>query len=306
VDILSDVLNTLRLRSAVYCRVELRGPWSLAFAQVACASFHVIEQGGCWLQQGDEDKPLWLERGDLVLLSQGCAHQIASDLQIEPVVTIRLGEGASGECRCDAYGLGGEPTTLICGTFDLAERNTHPLLSLMPPLLLIRSSSGGGLEWLDPTLRFFAAEALRQGPGSQTMLRRLADMLFIQVVRAWIEDPTQAAAGWIGALRDKQIGQAIGLIHNRPNNSWKVADLASAVSMSRSAFSSRFSELVGESPIQYLTRWRMQTAARLLSEERLPLMEVASQVGYDSEAAFSKAFKRIIGVSPSAYRRSAR
>jgi hypothetical protein len=174
VDVLSEVLNSLHLRSGVYCRVELRGAWSLHFARTRYASFHVIEQGECWLAvQGHE--PLALQSGDLIVLSQGAEHTLASDLCIPSMVTIYLGKDVDTAYRCEAYGADGPATALICGTFDLDEQQYQPLLSLMPPLLLVRSSQNRSNKWLEPTLRFFAAEATSAQPGMQTMLRRLAD-----------------------------------------------------------------------------------------------------------------------------------
>jgi AraC-like DNA-binding protein len=261
----------------------------------------VIEQGACWLRvQGDE--LIALQSGDLVVLSQGAAHDIASDATLPAMVTIHLGEGYENESRCAAYGEGPDTMALICGTFDLDEQ--HPLLSLMPAVLLVRATEQRSTHWLDPTLRFFAAEAKGVEPGTQTMLRRLADMLFIQVVRFWLRETTHAERGWLAALRDPQLAQALGLLHKNVQHDWKVSELAEAVGMSRSAFSARFSELVGEAPMAYLTRWRMQRAARLLLEKRLQLTEVAARVGYESDAAFSKAFKRALGVSPGVYRRN--
>jgi AraC-like DNA-binding protein/mannose-6-phosphate isomerase-like protein (cupin superfamily) len=296
------VLQSLQIRSAVYCRVELHGHWALHFAATHCASFHVIEHGSAWIcVEGHE--PLALKSGDFVVITQGAAHDITTDRCLPSLATIYLGDDQNHEYRCEAYGEGDNPTALTCGTFDLDRHDHQKLFGLMPPVLLVRSIED---EWLAPTLRMFAAEARNPQPGSQTMLRRLADMVLIQVVRYWLATATHPAHGWVGALRDPQIAQAIGLIHQEGAQHWTVQELAQMVGMSRSAFSARFSELVGEAPMSYLVGWRMQTAERLLTTERLQLIDVAERVGYTSEAAFSKAFKRERGMSPSSYRRLAR
>jgi len=160
------------------------------------------------------------------------------------------------------------------------------------------------LEWLQSTLRFLTSEARELRAGGETVITRLADILVIQAIRSWIATDAQAQTGWLRALRDKQIGRAIALIHRDPARDWTLPSLASAVGMSRSAFAARFTELVGEPAMQYLLRWKMHAALRWLRESDTPLSQLASRLGYESEAAFSRAFKRLMGVSPGAARRA--
>jgi AraC-like DNA-binding protein len=202
------------------------------------------------------------------------------------------------------HGGGGAQTLMTCGSFQFENGDHNPLLSLLPPLLHIPGGRARLTEWLEPTLRMLAHEARHPRHGSETLISRLIDIIFVQAVRAWVEDQPHDQGGWLGALRDQQIGAALGLIHREPHRDWSVAELAREVAMSRSIFAARFNSLVGAPPLTYLTRWRLRQAARMLAEERLSVGETALRVGYESEAAFSKAFKREFGQPPMAYRRN--
>jgi AraC-like DNA-binding protein len=202
------------------------------------------------------------------------------------------------------HGGGGALTTLVCGTVQFDHPAARQLIALLPRVITVAPAGTPQDEWLQSTLRLIAAEARELRPGGETVITRLADILVIQAIRSWIERDPVGQTGWLGALRDRQIGQALALIHRDPARAWTVAQLADAVAMSRSAFAARFSQLVGETPIQYLTRWRMQIALDLLQDDEATVGEAALRLGYQSEAAFSRAFKRAIGVSPGAVRRS--
>jgi AraC-like DNA-binding protein len=191
----------------------------------------------------------------------------------------------------------------LCGAFDFEHRGGHPLFDLLPRVLHIPHAAGHSF---DAILSLMAIEAESARPGKETVLRRLADILFIEVLRHWVDRQGAETRGWLGALRDPHIGQSLALIHGQPERAWAVKTLASEAALSRSAFAARFSALVGEPPLQYLTRWRMRMAARLLRTQSLGIAEVAQRVGYASEVAFSKAFKRELGVAPGAYRRQSR
>lgn len=302
-DVLTDVLDTLRFRSTLYCRVELGAPWSLQFAPTPVASFHVIERGAGWLIVDGEARPFPVYGGDLLVLTNGAGHRLADEPDRPPVVTIELGKDApeSPELRC--YTGDGGTTVLLCGLFDLEQRRGYPLLSVLPPLMHIKGSDGQTAPWLDSTLRFLASEVSAPRLGRDTLVRRLTDMLFIQVVRAWVESEAGHERGWLAALHDPQIGAALQLIHRFPERAWTVADLAATVHMSRSAFAAQFTALVGESPLRYLRRWRMQRAIDLLRHSNTPIAAVAGAVGYASEVAFSQAFKREAGLAPHMFRR---
>lgn len=193
--------------------------------------------------------------------------------------------------------------TLVCGVVRFDHPAAHHLISVLPRMIRVEAAGSPHLDWLQSTLRFMAAEAQELKPGGETVITRLADILVIQAIRSWIERDPAAQSGWLGALRDQQIGRAITLIHREPARTWSVACLAHEVAMSRSAFAARFTELVGEPPMQYVTRWRMLVAQTWLKEESATIGELAIRLGYRSEAAFSRAFKRFTGVSPGAARR---
>jgi len=216
---------------------------------------------------------------------------------------------ASGAGKCQSsitVGSGGAQATLVTGSFHFEDRRNNPLLSVLPNLIVLPGEMSRNVHWLEPTLKFIACEAASGRPGAQTVVSRLADVLFIQIVRGYLATLPPGASGWLGALGDAQIGAALGLIHQSPELDWTVQSLAARVAMSRSAFASRFARLVGEPPLAYVTRWRMQKAAGLLRQSSATLADIAERVGYDSEAAFSKAFKRTVGSAPGAYRRAAK
>jgi AraC-like DNA-binding protein len=305
-DVLTDVLETLRARGACYARLAARAPFGVSLAGGSLAAFHLVLEGSCSLAV--EGQPgIELHGGDLVAIPHGLSHSI-TDVPGSATERLRdlLGkERKPGPATLEIGGRG-KGTTLICGKIEFERTEGHPLLGALPPVIHLRGGSSALVEWLDPTLRFIASEAGSKRPGAQTVVSRLADVLFIQIVRGHLATVDPETSGWLGALGDPQIGAALGLIHESPGNAWTVQSLASSAGMSRSAFASRFARLVGEPPLHYLTRWRMQKAQSLLREGRTSLSDVAARVGYDSEAAFSKAFKRAVGAAPGAYRRRAR
>jgi AraC-like DNA-binding protein len=301
-DVLTEVLNSLQLRSSVYCRAEIEGDYCLHFHPLPCAAFHVVGGADSWLLRYGR-APIALADGDLVVLPGGAEHRIASDPDQTPVADIRIGSDVPATCEVKCYLTGGDRRLLICGTFDLQQRDRHPLIALLPDLIHIRREAGPSAEWLNATLSLLAVEAGSDRPGSETLVRRLADVLFVQVIRTWIDDGDNPARGWLRALRDPQIGASLQAIHRAPDRDWSVETLAREVAMSRSAFAARFTQLVGEPPVNYLRGWRLHWAAGRLEDSDLPLAAIADQCGYGSEAAFSKAFRRQFGVNPGAYRR---
>jgi AraC-like DNA-binding protein len=306
VDVLTDVLETLRARGACYARLEAKSPFGVALPSSSNAAFHLVLEGTCVLRmEGQPD--IELAGGDLVAIPHGLPHALVDHPSTAPQ---RLSE-LLGQCRRPGpasleIGGRGALTTLVCGKIEFEEPAGHPLLAALPTVIHLRGGSSSLVEWLAPTLGFIASEAGSTRPGAQTVVSRLADVLFIQIVRGHLASAPPETSGWLGALSDPQIGAALGLIHENPASGWTVQSLAESAGMSRSAFATRFNRLVGEPPLHYLTRWRMQKAQRLLRDGRSSLGDVAASVGYDSEAAFSKAFKRAVGAAPGAYRRRAR
>lgn len=302
-DALTDVLHELRLADSYYCRSELTAPWGLAIPARESASFHFVAEGACWLLAGPE--PLRLEAGDLVLLPHGRGHRLADDPASRPVGIHELPhERLAQDAAVLRHGGGGEPALLLCGgvRFEVAD---HPLVGLLPDVLHVRADGGRGERQLAATVAAMALEAAHPRPGSATVITRLADVLVVHAIRSWLETSPEARTGWLGALRDDEIGRALALIHHHPDRRWTVGSLAAAVHMSRAAFAQRFTELVGTSPMAYLTSRRMQLAASWIRAGELAPGEVAPRLGYGSVAAFSRAFKRHVGTPPGALRRRA-
>jgi len=289
------------LSGSSYCRTELSSPWGLEIPARDTASFHVIVSGCAWLRAGGE--PILLEEGDLVLLPHGRGHFLG-DMPHSPTVRIdairhrKIGQGAS----VLRHGGKGKRAMIICGGVKFEEPVYHPLLDSIPEALLIRGQAGRSEKWVQNTIEMMALEAKTPRPGTPTVITHLTDILVIQAVRAWLEQ-SRDDTGWVSAVRDPHIGRAIALIHRQPERRWSVGALASEAHLSRSVFAERFAKLAGMSPMQYVTRWRIRLANVWIREDRMALSEIAGRIGYGSEAAFSRAYKRETGVPPGTARR---
>ncbi|MGH8807600.1 MAG: AraC family transcriptional regulator [Noviherbaspirillum sp.] len=304
VDPLGEALHFLRMSGVFYCRSEFTAPWGLALpAMKDCLMFHVVTSGRCWLEVAGAE-PRLLQAGDFALVPHGEGHLLASEPGAPADRLFDLPrEEVSDRFEVLRHGRGGAATSLVCGAVRFDHPAARHLVTLLPRMIAIESSSSPHMDWMHSTLRFMATEAREQRPGGEAVITRLADILVIQAIRAWMAQDPAAQTGWLGALQDKQIGRAIALIHRAPAHAWTLASLAREVAMSRSAFAARFTELVGMPAMHYVARWRMHVALTWLKEQDIALGELASRVGYQSEAAFSRAFKRFIGVSPGTVRR---
>lgn len=304
VDPVGEALHPLRMTGIFYCRTEVAAPWALRMpAFPDCLSFHVVTTGGCWLDvDGDGVEPRYLRAGDLALVPHGRGHLLFSQPGAGPAARVDQlpQQMVSEHYSILRYGGNGAPSTLLCGVVSFHDPAAQQLVTLLPPVIHVDGAGGPGDAWLSSILQLMAAELAQLRPGGEAVTTRLADILVIQAVRHWMEQDPAARTGWLGALRDPQIGRAIAAVHRRPGHPWTVTTLAREATMSRSAFAARFTELVGEPVMQYVTRWRMHVALARLKQGRTTVRELAAQFGYTSEAAFSRAFKRIIGVSPGA------
>ena len=306
-DPLGEALHFLRMTGSFYCRSELTAPWGMHLPPMpGCLWFHIVMSGRGWLEVDGAPSRL-LHPGELALVPHGAGHRLLSESGVPTPGIMDLDrEQVSDRYEILRHGQGGEPTGMICGAVTFDHPAAHNLVRLLPRLMYVEAMGPLQSEWMQSTLRLMAAEARVLRPGGETVITRLADILIIQAIRSWIETDPAAQMGWLGALRDPHIGRAIALIHRDPARDWTVAALADAVAMSRSAFAARFTDLVDEPAMRYVTRWRMQLAMSWLGEETATVGEVADRLGYASEAAFSRAFKRSTGVSPGAIRREAR
>jgi len=265
--------------------------------------FHIVTAGRCWLQVGDKE-PHLLQQGTLALLPQGKGHKILSELSAssDDLFNIPV-EKISERYELMRHGGGGEFTELTCGVMSFDHLAGQRLIDQLPELLVIDSFDGDSSGWLQSSLQFITQEARVLKPGGETIITHLADILVIQAIRTWVDRAPEVSTGWLAALRDKRIGQALAAIHREPEQEWTIESLARVVGMSRSGFSAKFTELVGDSAKSYLTKWRMQIARQRLAASTTPVAIIAEQLGYNSEAAFCRAFKRNIGVTPGSIRR---
>ncbi len=304
IDPLGETLHLLRLTGTLYCRSELSAPWGIELPPFeGCMMFHIVTAGSCILEVAGRE-PCELRQGSLALLPHGIGHTIRSSRSADaaPLFDIPV-EQISERYEIMRHGGGGEPTHLTCGVVRFDHVAADHLISLLPNVIQVDAWTEDDGSWLQSTLRFISREASELRPGGETVITRLADILVIQIIRSWIDSEEHAEGGWLAALSDKQVGRALTLMHRDPAQQWTVASLAESVSMSRSAFAARFTELVGESAMRYLTHWRMRLARTQLRENNESLSVLAERVGYTSEAAFCRAYKRIFNEPPGKVRR---
>ncbi len=303
-DSLSSILDSVRLASTAISCAHFTAPWSVRTEGAPAGIFHAILEGAAWIDAGGANPPIRLERGDVVVLPAGGPHTLCDDLTTPPVPIRELAakrlQNGVGVLR---HGGPGEATRIFCGTFHLEHDAERSLLSLLPALMHVSAGRAPGGEPTAATLQLLDHETSRDAPGSKTLVLRLCDVLFVQVLREHIAVSPAGARGWLAALRDEHVGKALALIHQNPAERWDARLLAARAGTSRSRLFARFTELVGEPPARYVARWRIFTAADLLGHRRTSIADVAEQVGYSSEDAFVKAFKRHLGHSPSEYRR---
>lgn len=301
-DPLGEALHVLRMNGVFYVRSELRAPWALLMPHWEDTLWcHVVVTGRAVLDTGDE--LLDLRPGDLLLAPHGGRHVMASEPGLDAVdVTALEHDYENDRYAVLHYGGEGPRTTLVCCAVRFGHPAAHVLIDLLPPVIHVDAAESPQAEWTQALVRLMAAEARAVQPGGEAVVTRLADVLVIQAIRSWIASDPSARTGWLGALQDPQIGQALALVHRDPGRPWTIATLAREVAMSRSAFAARFAALLGEPVMAYLTRWRMQIAAAALADGQTTISELANRLGYRSEAAFARAFKRVIGAPPGAMR----
>ncbi|MFK7801299.1 MAG: AraC family transcriptional regulator [Anaerolineae bacterium] len=306
-DPLGEALHFLRMDGVFYTRSEFSAPWGLALPSFpGCVIFHVVTSGRALLCTDGEEQQL-LQPGDFALVPHGEGHTLLSKPDAPAGKLFDLPrQQISDRYEILRHGGGGEATTMICGAVRFDHPAAYQLVKFLPSLIRIDGWRSPQMEWFQSTLRLMATEAAELRPGGETIITRLADILVIQAIRSWMAEDPLAQTGWLGALQDPHIGRAILHIQRDPARPWTVQSLAEEVALSRSVFAARFKTLVGESPMQYLARWRMNVAVTLLKEEDLSLGELANRMGYQSEAAFSRAFKRFIGMSPGAARKKSK
>jgi AraC-like DNA-binding protein len=322
-DALSEVLSAVRLSGSVFFDVTAKSPWvaeAPPAAQIAsevmpgaqhAIEYHVVTRGSCWISLvGDaESEPVRLEQGDIAVIPHGDPHAVSSEpgMRAKPDLEMhrRPKDDNALPFMLRTGGEGPSDTHLICGFFSCDVRPFNPLLDSLPRLMRVGPHvSHGSNGLLDQFIRFATAEMGNKRAGSQSILNRLSELMFVEVVRLHMGQLANNNTGWLAGLRDSTVGRALTLLHGRPTHAWTLEELASESGASRSVLADRFTHLVGYPPIQYLAQWRMQMAARRLTDPGVSIASVAYEVGYESEAAFSRAFKKLVGRSPGQWRKS--
>ena len=303
-DLLSEILQTVRLRGNLYFRTDLGAPWGIDVpGESQVARFHVVIRGGCWLLVAGDSEPIYLAEGDLAIVPHGAGHQMSDprDTPCRPLMEVLTEQPVTSDGVL-RHGGEAERTVLVCGYFSFDEDVPHPLLASLPRKLHLKGSDNRNFLWLDTVMRFISSEAGAGLPGSRAIAERLSEILFIQVIRLYAASAPQEIS-FLAALNDQQIARALKGLHGRLAHKWTLEEMARIAGSSRSAFVGRFTTLLGIPPAQYLTRVRMLRARLALESGKASLAEIAEDSGYNSEAAFSTAFKRHFGRSPGAYRR---
>ena len=319
-DALSEVLAAVHLSGSVFFNVTAKSPWvaeappaARIAPQVApgaqhAIEYHVVTAGSCWISLvGDNaTEPVKLNEGDIVVVPHGDPHVVSSapGMRAEPNLEVygKPGEHVAVPFQLQTGGDGPSETRLICGFFSCDVRPFNPLLESLPRFMRFGRDSLASHSLLDEFIRFATAEMGNKRAGSQSVLNRLSELMFVEIIRLYMDQLEGSNTGWLAGLRDPLVGRALTLLHARPSHAWTLEQLASEAAASRSVLADRFNDLVGYPPIQYLTRWRMQIAARRLMDPGTRVAAVAHEVGYESEAAFSRAFKKFVGQSPGQWR----
>ena len=318
-DALSAVLKSVRLEGAVYLNAEFTAPWCIRGecglpavrrhldGAEHVAFFHFLTEGACKVRLAEGGEVLEAVAGDLILFPQEGKHLMGTDLHLAPMEADALAAGDNPEdpeVFRMRYGGGGAVTRFVCGYLACSRSLLRPLLDALPRMLRIRVGAGAASALLRELLQAGVRESAAFRPGAGSMLAKLAEFLFVEAMRRYLEELPPEGHGWLAGVRDTHVGRALALLHADPAREWSVEQLAREVALSRSALSERFSALVGESPMHYLTRWRLALAAQALRSGGEAIARVAERSGYESEAAFTRAFKREFGVPPAAWRRA--
>ncbi|MEM8647589.1 MAG: AraC family transcriptional regulator [Pseudomonadota bacterium] len=306
-DLLSDILAKLKLVGTLYFRTEFSSPWGVevpAFSNVA--RFHFVHRGRCFAQVAGESDPVLLEQGDLIIITHGAGHTLSDPHKVNALsldeVLEQSGFSGTGALVHGSH-QGGHETQLVCGHFAFDEDASHPLIEALPPFIHITETSEAAGTWLDSTLRIIGSEAGRGGLGGDLIALKLSEIIFAQAIRSFLSDKGRNLRPF-SAFADPAIARALQAMHADPARAWSLEDMAREAGMSRTVFSGRFSELMEMTPLAYLTEWRMQIARQLLLESDAPIIEVAEQSGYGSEASFGRVFKKRFTLPPAGYRKA--
>lgn len=304
-DALTDVLDSIRMEGSIFSRAALTAPWGVESGQTVHGVFHAVLRGNACARLHGDDETVALEPGDVVLMPFGDNHLMtdAPSRLTRPIAEMTaIDRRGMGQLVVDG---GGDETSLICGSISFDQAGAHPVFSVLPRMVTVRDVTGETATIVETLISLIATEVDEPVPGSETVVARLTDVLVVYVLRNYINSLDDGEGGWLGGLRDPAVAEALGLIHRQPERGWSVDELADEVGLSRSAFHDRFRRTVGETPADYSRRWRVHVATRLLREDRRSVAATARMLGYRTEAAFSNAFTRVMGVRPGAFKNAA-
>jgi len=314
-DALSETLRVVHLIGAIFINARFTAPWCYQSPRADSAApllepgaervviFHLITEGECYVELEGES-PVRLIAGDAVVFPQGHAHRMTSRPGLAPAQGGRLDAVLSRRPRQISYGGGGATTRLLCGYLACDARLARLLLGGLPPVLKVNVRGSNAGMWLESSVRYALAEARSPRPGGAGVLAKLAEVLFIEMLRLYMNEQHEGRTGWLAAVADRVVGAALSALHKSPAQAWTVEELARVANTSRSVLAERFQQMVGSSPMQYLTTWRMMLAANLLSGSNAPLSRIAEDVGYQTDTAFIRAFRREFGSPPATWRRN--
>ena len=315
-DALSEILRVVRLVGAIFIHARFTAPWCYRSPCADSAApllepgaervviFHLVTEGECYVVI-DGEPPLRLSAGDVAVFPHGAAHLMTSSPGLPPTKGTRLDAVLSRRPRQLTFGGGGTATRIVCGYLACDARLAGMLLAGLPPVVRVNVRGSNAGVWLEASVRYALSEARSaRRPGGAGVLAKLAEVLFIEVLRLYINEETSGRTGWLAGMGDRIVGAALNELHERPAHAWTLEELARAAGTSRSVLAERFQQMVGTSPMQYLTQWRMVLAANLLARSNAPLARIAEDVGYQTDTAFSRAFRREYGAPPATWRRS--
>jgi len=318
-EVLSEVLKAVKLDGALFYNAEFSAPWCahsidartvtsyLSLNSQHVIIFHLVTEGrGYALVEGD-DRPLPLNAGDILIVPHGDAHILGNGQSIMAVDRSQVLEQVLSQgLRLSRMGGGGELTKFVCGYFSCDPELSRVFLGGLPPMLKVNIRDNTSDQWLEQSIRYSVDHANASKPGGETVLAKLSEVLFVETLRRYIALLPQEQTGWLAGVRDPEVGKVLALLHRKPTDPWTVASLANEVGISRSVLAERFRRYLSETPIAYLTRWRLQLGAQMLTSTSSSVAEIAGQVGYESEASFNRAFKREFSLPPARYRSQSR
>jgi AraC-like DNA-binding protein len=313
-DALSEALTAVRMTGAIFFSLECYAPWGfsvpplrdvahiLAPGTERVVSYHLVTEGRALVQFGDRE-PIEVNAGEVLIIPHGDAHTVSNGSPTE-LIDATLRDYLAGTLNSMRYGADGERTRFICGYFGCERHADRMFLAGLPTIIKIDIRADESGAWIENSIKHLVSNANVNRPGHGILLAKASEALFVEAMRRYMESLPPERDGWLAGARDPIVGAALALMHRRPHDAWTLQSLAETVGTSRSVLSERFDRFLGEPPLTYLTRWRLQLASRLLETTRKPIQQIAAEIGYDSEAAFNRAFKREYGAPPARHRKN--